>query len=55
MPTLRYIGPIDVVDVVGVGTLAHGEEFEAEGDQAKSLLQQNDNFEAVKAAPKKKG
>lgn len=62
MPTLRYIGPIDEVDVVGVGVLASGDEFEATPDQVgkvpgpkslgEGLLAQSDNFELV---TKKKG
>lgn len=55
MPTLRYIGPIDEVDVVGVGVFGRGDEFEATDEQAKRLLEQGDNYEPVKATAKKKG
>lgn len=52
MPTLRYIGPIDEVDCVGVGVLKQGDEFEATTEQAKGLLDQSDMYELV---TKKKG
>ncbi len=52
MPTLKYIGPIDEVDVVGVGIFKRGDELEVTAEQAKSLLDQPDNFESV---TKKKG
>jgi len=53
MPTLRYIGPIDEVDAVGVGVLKRGDEFEVDADVAKGLLAQGDNYEPVKTAKKK--
>lgn len=53
MPTLRYTGPIDEVDVVGVGTVKQGDEFEANAEQAKALLKQSDNYEAASSAKKK--
>lgn len=53
MPTIRYIGPIDEVDAVGVGTFKHGDELEVTAAQAKGLLAQSDNFESV--TEKKKG
>jgi hypothetical protein len=53
MPTVRYIGPIDEVEAVGVGVFKHGDELEVTAEQAKGLLAQHDNFEAVNE--KKKG
>lgn len=55
MPTLRYVGAMSKVDAVGVGPLVRGQEFEATKEQAERLLQQGDNYEAVKAPAKKKG
>lgn len=52
MPTLKYIGPIDEVDCVGIGMLKRGEEFEATAEQAKALLEQGDNYESVKTGKK---
>jgi len=54
MPRIRYIGPIDEVDAVGVGTFRHGDELEVTAEQAKALLAQSDNFEAVKSSTEKK-
>jgi hypothetical protein len=53
MPTLRYVGPIDEVDVVGVGTFKRGDELEVSDDLASGLLAQADNFESVKTTKKK--
>jgi hypothetical protein len=54
MPKLRYVGAIDEVDVVGVGTFKRGDTFDVEtAAEAKRLLTQPDNFEAV--TEKKKG
>lgn len=38
----KYIGPHDAVDLVGVGTVAHGAEVEVSGAAAKSLDAQAD-------------
>lgn len=38
----KYVGPHDAVDLVGVGTVAHGDEAEASGAAAKSLDAQAD-------------
>lgn len=53
MPKVRYIGPIDEVDVVGVGLFKRGDELEVEAATSRALLAQPDNFEAV--TTKKKG
>lgn len=57
MPTLRYVGPIDEVDVVGVGVLKHGDEVEVGPDYVDSLLALSDCFVSVEspAPAKKKG
>lgn len=52
---VRYIGPIDEVDVIGVGVLKHGDEVAVSAEVAESLLAQTDNYEAAPAAAKKKG
>lgn len=49
MPAIKYVGPFDEVEIPGVGAVSNGDTFEADGDLAKSLLTQADNFESVKA------
>lgn len=53
MPKVKYVGPIDEVDVVGVGTFKRDDTFEVDAATAKALLTQPDNYEAV--TEKKKG
>jgi hypothetical protein len=38
----KYVGPHDAVDLVDVGTVAHGETVEVTGDAAQSLAAQAD-------------
>ena len=38
----KYVGPHDAVDLVGVGTVGHGEEIEVSTPVAKSLDEQAD-------------
>lgn len=54
MPKLEYHGPIDEVDVVGVGIVCRGDEFEVSDEQATALLNQPDNYKPVKQTAKKK-
>jgi len=54
MPTFRYVGAVAPVDVVGVGVLERGQEFDATGDQADRLAQQPDSFAPVKKKATKK-
>jgi hypothetical protein len=54
MPKVKYVGPIDEVEVIGVGVFArHSDPVEVDAATAKALLAQPDNFEAV--TEKKKG
>lgn len=54
MPMLKNTNPLGAVDLPLIGrTLAPGEEFEVTGEQAKALLKQDGNYEAVTAAKKK--
>lgn len=49
--SLRYVGPFDAVDVVGVGVVEHGGEFTPFSDEHEaSLLEQTDNFVPADAA-----
>ena len=55
MPALKYIGPHDAVELRDVGvTVARGESFDCPAELAKSLLEQPDNWQAVKAAKTEK-
>jgi len=54
MPKLRNINPLGDVDIVGVGPVKAGEEFEVSDDLAERLLEQPSNYEAVKSALKQK-
>lgn len=47
MPTLRYVGPIDQVEIPGVAVLKRGDEFEVSDELAVVMLQQPDNFSPV--------
>ena len=48
MSTLRYIGPIDKVEVVLLRqVVVQGEEFECSEEHAAQLLEQHDNYEPV--------
>jgi hypothetical protein len=50
MPELKYVGPHDAVEVRDVGaTVARGESCDFPADLAKSLLEQPDNWQPVKA------
>lgn len=53
MPSVRYVGPIDEVDVVGVGVLKRGDDVEVTAEQEKALLDQSDNFTTTPAEKKK--
>ena len=58
MPSVKYIGPHDAVDVPlpngTEATVKHGEALETTGEHAAGLLEQPSNWEAVKrAAPVK--
>jgi hypothetical protein len=52
MPERQYVGAIDEVDVVGIGTFKRGDVLEVTAEQAKALDAQPDNF---KTPAKKKG
>lgn len=47
---LRYIGALDQIEFGGT-VICRGEEFEAEDAEAKTLLRQTTNYEAVKETP----
>jgi hypothetical protein len=47
MPRVKYVGPHDAVDLVGVGTVAHGEEVEVSPAVAKSLDEQAATWQRV--------
>jgi hypothetical protein len=50
VPTLRYVGPIDAIDLPLISaTLERGQEFEVSPDQARVLLDQVGNYEPVDA------
>ena len=54
MVTLRYIGPLDGVDIPLLGkSVARGDQFDATKEHADLLLEQPANYELVPA--KKKG
>lgn len=38
----KYVGPHDAVDLVGVGTVEHGDQVEVTGEAAESLSRQAD-------------
>lgn len=54
----KNISPLGDLEVVGVGLVAAGDEFEATGDLAESLLKQSESFERTddphKTAPAEK-
>ena len=51
MPTIKYVGAIDEVDVVLLGqTVKRGDEVEVSDEHAKALLSQPDNFAPVQDA-----
>jgi len=57
MPKLRYVGPIDEVDIPLAGcSVKRGETFEVDEKKAAALLEQVGNYEPVdtKATSKKK-
>ena len=52
---LKYIGPHDAVELRDVGvTVVRGESFDCPAELAKSLLEQPDNWQAVKSAKTEK-
>lgn len=48
MQTLKYVGPFDAVEIVGVGVVTRGEPFEVDAAVADSLLEQQGNYEPAK-------
>lgn len=44
MPNVRYVGPHDEVEVAGY-VVARGDSIEVDGELAKALLAQADNYE----------
>ena len=53
MPTIRYRGPHDGVDLEDGQTVARGRTVVVSTDLARRLLEQTDNFAAV-APPRKR-
>lgn len=52
MKQFKYIGPHDVVEVDGVGTVTRGDVVDVDGELAAGLEQQPDNWQPTKAAKK---
>ena len=51
MATFTYVGIYDSADIVGVGTVKHGDSFDVPDADASRFADQPDNFKAVTAAP----
>lgn len=49
MPRVKYVGPHDAVDLVGVGEVKQGGAVDVPAGVAKSLLEQADNWQPVTA------
>lgn len=52
MPRIKYVGPHDEVEVVGLSPVARGADVDCPADLAKSLLEQADNWQPVKTTTK---